>query len=185
MKIECCICCEEFTASEKILTPKCGHLFHELCVNPWLNQNPSCPQCRLAVTREDCHYVHLTAAETSRRSSIFNSSLCENYRQLQETLLSQQEINIKEIENLTKEIKRLKAENEKLKADMQMEKLKREIETLRIENMKLKSEVNKFLAQHGSNQIGGNQTSRQLNRQQSLDSWKNVQSVVAKAWKKN
>lgn len=135
------------------------------------------------------HYIHLTATQTSRRSSIFNSSLCEDYRQLQENLLTQQEANIKEIEYLKQENEKLKAENNKLKIDMQMEILNREIDKLRKENIKLRSEINQYQVRaNGQIEGGHNQIGRSrppIIRQQSLDQFKNVESVVAKAWKKN
>lgn len=161
MKVECCICLEDFLADaeSKVVTPKCGHLFHELCIDAWLKQNSSCPQCRLAVVRRNLQIVHLTATVTSsRRSSIFNSSLCEGYREVNENLLAQQERNVDEIEKLKEQVRKL---------------------TIEIEMMK-KSGIS-------NTKNGLVQNERQvphLVRQQSLDAYKNVKSIVAMAWKK-
>lgn len=157
MKIECCICLEEFAGSNerKILTPKCGHLFHENCLNDWLSREVSCPQCRLTVTHSDLHQVFLT--DTSRRrSSIFNSSLCQNYREVQDDLMTQQENNRKEMADLKVEVEELKKENGMLKE---------EVKALR---------SSKVLQKQPS-----------LIRQSSAVSYKNVESIVAKTWKKN
>lgn len=177
MKVDCCICLEYFDGVSKILTPICGHLFHENCINVWLEKNESCPQCRLAVRRNQMHFVHLTATVTSRRSSIFDSSLCQDYRQLNENLLEQQENNAKEIEDLKKRVEQLERENMELKGDQNVDRVRK----LTIENEKLKKEIS------GCIKVGMVPNERQgtiLLRQQSVDSYKNVKSVVAKAWKK-
>lgn len=177
MKVECCICLENFDGICKILTPTCGHLFHGNCINVWLEKNETCPQCRLAVNRNQLHFVHLTATVTSRRESIFDSSLCQDYRQLNENLLEQQENNAKEIEDLKKKVEQLVRENMELKREHNVDR----IQKLMIENEKLKKEIS------GCVKIGTVQNERPgpiLLRQQSVDSYKNVKSVVAKAWKK-
>lgn len=55
MKIECCICMEECCVGtdSNILLPKCGHWFHDVCINRWIDVNNSCPQCRVSVTRHE------------------------------------------------------------------------------------------------------------------------------------
>lgn len=187
MKVECCICLDEFSADgeSKIVTPKCGHLYHENCINSWLTNNASCPQCRHAVNRNKLQIVHLTATaiSSSRRSSIFNSSLCQDYRELNESLLAQQENHRKKIEHLEDRVQKLIKENDKLKTELCGE-MKEQIRKLSIENEMLKKEIS------GSYKIGGSSSqnerrARILLHQQSVDSYNNVQSIVAKAWKRN
>lgn len=155
MKVECCICLEEFSADadSKIVTPKCGHLFHENCINIWLNNGATCPQCRSAVGRNKLQIVHLTATSTcssssSRRSSVFNSSLCQDYRELNENLLAQQEDNQKEIENLRKELQKLMKENDKLKTEL-CGQMNGKIRKPSLENEMLRKEIS------GSCKVGG------------------------------
>lgn len=182
MKVECVICLDDFTSDgeSKIQTPICGHLFHENCINAWLNNNPSCPQCRLAINRKSLRFVHLTSTvNSSRRSSIFNSTLCQDYRELNENLLAQQENNRKEIDNLKEQVQKLIDENGKLKTELCVQ-VKDQIRKLMIENEMLKKEISGRYKSVQNERPGPT-----LLRQQSIDSYKNVQSVVAKAWKKN
>lgn len=47
---DCSICIEEIKHSEVFLIlPVCGHRFHYTCVNPWLEENKTCPMCRTCV----------------------------------------------------------------------------------------------------------------------------------------
>eukprot|EP01001_Neometanema_parovale_P000359 NODE_1038_length_1929_cov_115.573643_g987_i0.p1 GENE.NODE_1038_length_1929_cov_115.573643_g987_i0~~NODE_1038_length_1929_cov_115.573643_g987_i0.p1 ORF type:complete len:279 (+),score=17.05 NODE_1038_length_1929_cov_115.573643_g987_i0:92-928(+) len=48
---ECCICCEAVRLdSGELCDLECGHVFHKSCVDPWLDQNSSCPMCRAKVS---------------------------------------------------------------------------------------------------------------------------------------
>jgi len=47
----CTICTELFDSSHDVSALKCGHVFHADCLNPWLSQSMTCPQCRLKVTK--------------------------------------------------------------------------------------------------------------------------------------
>lgn len=42
---ECAICFDELGGQDTLALP-CAHLFHEVCVQPWLNQHHNCPTCR-------------------------------------------------------------------------------------------------------------------------------------------
>ena len=46
-KGECVICLENLDANDhgKML-PNCGHVFHQECIDEWLNKKTSCPLCR-------------------------------------------------------------------------------------------------------------------------------------------
>ncbi|EFH48243.1 hypothetical protein ARALYDRAFT_910187 [Arabidopsis lyrata subsp. lyrata] len=46
-QICCSICLEEFEDGHDIIRIKmCRHVFHRLCIDSWLKQNQSCPNCR-------------------------------------------------------------------------------------------------------------------------------------------
>lgn len=47
----CPICTEEL--KEGIVTTKCGHIFHDICVNQWLKNNRACPTCRSHSSKRD------------------------------------------------------------------------------------------------------------------------------------
>jgi len=43
---ECSICLEKYKVNDKILNLNCRHSFHKDCINIWLKDNNTCPQCR-------------------------------------------------------------------------------------------------------------------------------------------
>ncbi|KAG7556043.1 Zinc finger RING-type [Arabidopsis suecica] len=46
-EICCSVCLEEFEDGHDIIRIKiCRHVFHRLCIDSWLKQNQSCPNCR-------------------------------------------------------------------------------------------------------------------------------------------
>ena len=54
MSISCPICQEDINFSdEEISVVRCGHLFHQRCLQQWLDTDLSCPECRLEVTDEN------------------------------------------------------------------------------------------------------------------------------------
>ncbi|XP_074655556.1 E3 ubiquitin-protein ligase TRAIP-like [Tubulanus polymorphus] len=46
MKIGCSICCEAYEDNAEVSAIICGHTFHQRCLNQWVNQSKTCPQCR-------------------------------------------------------------------------------------------------------------------------------------------
>ena len=50
MSVTCSICCESIDFSnEEISVLNCGHLFHQKCVQQWLDTSSTCPDCRRKV----------------------------------------------------------------------------------------------------------------------------------------
>jgi hypothetical protein len=45
-ELECTICLNRFRHMENVVKVKCGHLFHEECLQPWIEQHDTCPMCR-------------------------------------------------------------------------------------------------------------------------------------------
>lgn len=43
---QCSICLEELDGSHPQVTNLCGHTFHELCIQPWYQNDHTCPNCR-------------------------------------------------------------------------------------------------------------------------------------------
>ena len=43
---ECSICLERYVVNDKIINLDCRHSFHKGCLNEWLKNNNTCPQCR-------------------------------------------------------------------------------------------------------------------------------------------
>nr|XP_050862799.1 E3 ubiquitin-protein ligase AMFR-like isoform X1 [Vespula vulgaris]XP_050862800.1 E3 ubiquitin-protein ligase AMFR-like isoform X1 [Vespula vulgaris]XP_050862802.1 E3 ubiquitin-protein ligase AMFR-like isoform X1 [Vespula vulgaris] len=48
----CAICWEKMETARKL---PCGHLFHNSCLQSWLEQDTSCPTCRLALSMQANH----------------------------------------------------------------------------------------------------------------------------------
>ncbi|CAK9803202.1 E3 ubiquitin-protein ligase AMFR [Anthophora quadrimaculata] len=48
----CAICWEKMESARKL---PCGHLFHNSCLQSWLEQDTSCPTCRLALSMQPSH----------------------------------------------------------------------------------------------------------------------------------
>ncbi|KAI3886289.1 hypothetical protein MKX03_008009 [Papaver bracteatum] len=43
---ECVVCSENLVINDKMQELPCKHLFHPLCLMPWLEKHNSCPVCR-------------------------------------------------------------------------------------------------------------------------------------------
>lgn len=43
---QCCICLEDFSASERATRLPCLHLYHTVCIEDWLHKSGTCPQCK-------------------------------------------------------------------------------------------------------------------------------------------
>ncbi|KAI3838569.1 hypothetical protein MKW92_014503 [Papaver armeniacum] len=43
---ECAVCSENLVINDKMQELPCKHLFHPLCLMPWLDKHNSCPVCR-------------------------------------------------------------------------------------------------------------------------------------------
>jgi hypothetical protein len=46
LKNECIICFEEECVGDIWRTLDCGHIYHSKCVDPWIENNGTCPNCR-------------------------------------------------------------------------------------------------------------------------------------------
>ncbi|XP_068911469.1 uncharacterized protein [Tenebrio molitor] len=42
----CTICWEDFTVGERVASLLCKHMYHQLCIVPWIQANSTCPICR-------------------------------------------------------------------------------------------------------------------------------------------
>nr|2LXH_C Chain C, E3 ubiquitin-protein ligase AMFR [Homo sapiens] len=51
---DCAICWDSMQAARKL---PCGHLFHNSCLRSWLEQDTSCPTCRMSLNIADNNRV--------------------------------------------------------------------------------------------------------------------------------
>lgn len=50
---ECAICKEEMKQGRDVCELPCQHLFHWMCILPWLRKNNTCPCCRFQLPTDD------------------------------------------------------------------------------------------------------------------------------------
>ncbi|NXI35027.1 AMFR ligase, partial [Galbula dea] len=51
---DCAICWDSMQSARRL---PCGHLFHSSCLRSWLEQDTSCPTCRMSLNITDSHHV--------------------------------------------------------------------------------------------------------------------------------
>ncbi len=57
-QIECIICFDSFNQSDTIPLIRCGHIYHDVCLNKWLQKQNVCPLCkRVVVFNQGEHIV--------------------------------------------------------------------------------------------------------------------------------
>ncbi|XP_045443251.1 E3 ubiquitin-protein ligase RNF149 isoform X1 [Pipistrellus kuhlii] len=47
----CAVCIENFKAKDVIRILPCRHIFHRVCIDPWLSDHHTCPMCKLDVIK--------------------------------------------------------------------------------------------------------------------------------------
>eukprot|EP00835_Amoeboradix_gromovi_P005421 NODE_506_length_7505_cov_0.263705.p5 type:complete len:136 gc:universal NODE_506_length_7505_cov_0.263705:6766-6359(-) len=47
----CSICLDEFEEGDSLYLPVCGHPFHVVCLDNWLNVNNICPLCQTVIVK--------------------------------------------------------------------------------------------------------------------------------------
>ncbi|XP_067852062.1 E3 ubiquitin-protein ligase RNF130 isoform X2 [Heptranchias perlo] len=47
----CAVCIEGYKSSDVVKILPCKHVFHKLCVDPWLNEHCTCPICKLNILK--------------------------------------------------------------------------------------------------------------------------------------
>ncbi|PKA66262.1 RING-H2 finger protein ATL51 [Apostasia shenzhenica] len=61
---DCSVCLAEFRDGESLRRlPKCGHAFHQRCIDTWLKAHSSCPLCRAGVVSPAAAELAIMAAE--------------------------------------------------------------------------------------------------------------------------
>ena len=51
MPVSCSICINDINVESSFATDPCNHVFHRECIQIWLNDNDSCPNCRIQINR--------------------------------------------------------------------------------------------------------------------------------------
>ena len=63
----CGICLESILGKSCLMLPRCGHIFHEGCINKWRSQKPECPVCRTVVLRQ---YVGIDVVPSEKMKTL-------------------------------------------------------------------------------------------------------------------
>ena len=61
MDCSCPTCLETFTQNCLIYSTPCGHIYHLNCIERWLKDNVSCPQCRKRCIWSDLRRIYLSS----------------------------------------------------------------------------------------------------------------------------
>ncbi|KAF7648739.1 hypothetical protein LDENG_00152520, partial [Lucifuga dentata] len=47
----CAVCIEAYQLNDVVRILPCKHVFHKVCVDPWLNEHCTCPMCKLNILK--------------------------------------------------------------------------------------------------------------------------------------
>ncbi|KAH0534532.1 hypothetical protein KQX54_004898 [Cotesia glomerata] len=66
MNCSCVICWVRLQATHNIIATDCGHIFHNKCLNEWIERSPTCPECRKDVNSTQIRrlYINFTNDDT-------------------------------------------------------------------------------------------------------------------------
>ena len=48
----CAICIDNFEAKDVVRHLTCCHLYHKKCIDPWLMEKGTCPQCKVDILKQ-------------------------------------------------------------------------------------------------------------------------------------
>ena len=160
MSVSCAICQEDINfCTEEISVLNCGHVYHNGCLQQWLDTNSTCPDCRSAVTRNNfVQKLYPSKKEdvvpVYKGSSDETKSILKVYEDTTENL---QKLFIERIVNLENRNLRLKEDlqnssddlqkfsNEKYLAEKKILKLTKELKKSKNENIVFKQNVIKAI----------------------------------------
>ncbi|CRL08574.1 CLUMA_CG021410, isoform A [Clunio marinus] len=106
MLVNCPICSEILLPSDVLYSTPCGHIFHVSCLNRWLSNNNTCPQCRQSATQVTVHRIFLPEVNFQDQDSLIERM---------------NEINRQKIEYENK-LKRIEQEKKILETDLKRKK---------------------------------------------------------------
>ena len=68
----CSVCLTEIAKNEPTLLIPCGHMFHDGCINKWLEMHNTCPVCRYELPTDDQDYEGARQGRSQNGSPNFN-----------------------------------------------------------------------------------------------------------------
>ncbi|KAI3856498.1 hypothetical protein MKW92_047950 [Papaver armeniacum] len=73
---ECAVCSENLVINDKMQELPCKHLFHPLCLMPWLDKHNSCPVCRHELPTDNQEYESWKESEAEKVGRDASNSVC-------------------------------------------------------------------------------------------------------------
>jgi hypothetical protein len=67
---ECAVCIEDLAEDDTYRRLPCGHFFHPQCVDPWLENNVTCPMCNVSLIESSDELDLRAAKETVARNKL-------------------------------------------------------------------------------------------------------------------
>ena len=134
MSVTCVSCQEDIDfCTEEISVLNCGHLYHNGCLQQWLNTNSTCPECRSAVTRNS--FVRkLYPSKKEDAESVYRGTSDET-----KSILKVYEDTTKNLQKMfTERIVNLENKNLELTVDLQKSSEKLQKSTYEKENLRKK-----------------------------------------------
>lgn len=59
MSFNCIICIDSIRSKDSLVSTKCGHVLHEMCLKSWLMSSQNCPKCRSSITSGEFFKIFL------------------------------------------------------------------------------------------------------------------------------
>ena len=147
MDVVCSTCLESFTSKCDISTTPCGHVFHTVCIQKWLEKdNKNCPQCRTSFDQMIKLYFSENEFVVEE-----NNSLIELERDMLKLIQKTQKAKSENVE-LANKLNQLERENLKLqqkaqKTIIEKEKVDNKLTKLEMENFNLKQNAQNAIAE--------------------------------------
>lgn len=94
--MNCSICCQVAAQSDEIVATRCGHCFHQNCIEKWLVGTSLCPTCRKPTTKTLLIKLYIEFVD--------KKELHKNYEELSDKVADREE----ELKILKKELKLVK-----------------------------------------------------------------------------
>ena len=133
MSVSCLVCQEAINLySEEISVLNCGHLYHKCCLQIWMDDNLTCPECKSAITAEN--FVQKLYPFKPKNSNIIYKELCDDTKNMLKVSSTNNSENTLSKRNLT-----LERINSKLEKDFK--KCLEENNAFKQENLHLKLEI--------------------------------------------
>ena len=119
MSVSCSICQEHVNFyDEEISVLNCGHLYHQSCLQRWLDTSSTCPECRTAVAGNNfVQKIYPSKSKSELENAVYKGSSNETkniLKEYEDTTKNLQKMFTERIEDLEKENLKLKEDLEKL-----------------------------------------------------------------------